>query len=183
MAEITLKELTDLGLCGPDALKVRDYISQGYGDCEEDARQVLDFVNDALGECGVAEVNDTDPDGGNVTVYVYVNNGDTYKATFGWIPGKGFVVAAWGDVYEAWENEHCKEGYYRCAYCGEWQQCGEAVSAADEVYNCESYYCESCCKEHCGCGGGHDEDSDEESDEEYCGCNGGDGEAADADEE
>jgi len=154
MADPTVEELKAMGLCGPDVMSVRDMLSRGYGESESSARALMDFVNDNTnGFFGIEELRDTDPDGESVLLCLYLNSGDTYDTTLCWVPGEGFVVASWGDIYEEWERGHCEEDHYRCAYCGEWQQCGEAVSAADDVYNCESYHCPSCCEKHCGCGG------------------------------
>ena len=58
------------------------------------------------------------PTGGEVA---YVNTGDTYNATLLHVDGE-WIYSSWGDVYEAAEIDHCKDGNARCGYCGEWTE-------------------------------------------------------------
>jgi len=57
---------------------------------------------------------------------LYVNVGDTYRATLCYVPGRGVFVSSWGDVYEESDRAHEGEtGERRCAYCSEWSEPGE----------------------------------------------------------
>jgi len=54
---------------------------------------------------------------------LYVNKGDTYDATLCYVPGRGFFVSSWGDVYEAADRDHeAESGERRCCYCSEWTE-------------------------------------------------------------
>lgn len=56
---------------------------------------------------------------------LYVNKGDTYDATLCYVPGRGFFVSSWGDVYEEADRDREESGERRCAYCSEWSEDGE----------------------------------------------------------
>ena len=57
---------------------------------------------------------------------LYANKGDTYDATLCYVPGRGFFVSSWGDVYEGADHAHEEQsGERRCAYCSEWCEDGE----------------------------------------------------------
>lgn len=52
---------------------------------------------------------------------LYVNVGDTYKATLCFVPGRGVFVSSWGDVVEAADRARADAwGDRRCANCAEW---------------------------------------------------------------
>lgn len=72
---------------------------------------------------------------------LYVNVGDTYRATLCYVPGRGFFVSSWGDVYEAADRAHEEHtGERRCAYCSAWadaaepcDSCGRNPSTGDPM--------------------------------------------------
>lgn len=52
---------------------------------------------------------------------LYVNVGDTYRATLCYVTGRGFFVSSWGDVYETAERARADAwGDRRCGNCSEW---------------------------------------------------------------
>jgi hypothetical protein len=56
---------------------------------------------------------------------LYVNVGDTYRATLCYVPGRGVFVSSWGDVYEESDRAHEEQsGERRCVYCSEWCEPG-----------------------------------------------------------
>jgi len=56
---------------------------------------------------------------------LYVNVGDTYRATLCYVPGRGVFVSSWGDVYEAADRAREEaDGERRCAYCSTWGDVG-----------------------------------------------------------
>src|SRR5262245_61336987 len=61
---------------------------------------------------------------------LYVNVGDTYRATLCYVPGRGVFVSSWGDVYEAADRAREQDsGERRCTYCSEWAETGEPCGA------------------------------------------------------
>jgi len=94
---------------------------------EDSAEDALELADGLLGGFGVESIElpapDDDTEGGTVR---YVNLGDTYAATLAYVedvytPGGRFVVADWGSLLEAAEEERTyATGEVRCAYCGDW---------------------------------------------------------------
>lgn len=61
---------------------------------------------------------------------LYVNVGETYRATLCYVPGRGHFVSSWGDVVEAADRARTDEwGDRRCAYCSAWADKGDACGS------------------------------------------------------